>query len=85
MEVKDETALRYAQAEIQTQVVVMCDPTHYQLYHGGAPEYIHRNVYSLIMYSTGRSYSSIHLYMVFLITMSILFVQKFYEIISNNV
>jgi len=35
-EVKDETIFRYAHAEIRTRVVVICDPTRYQLYHGGA-------------------------------------------------
>ena len=35
-EVKDETPFRYANTEIQTQVVVICDPTCYQLDHGGA-------------------------------------------------
>ena len=34
--VKDETPFRYAHAEIQTRVVVICDPTRYQLDHGGA-------------------------------------------------
>ena len=33
-EVKDETSFRYAHAEIRTQVVVViCDPTRYQLDH----------------------------------------------------
>jgi len=35
-EVKDETTVRYAHAEIRTQVVVICGPTRYQLDHGGA-------------------------------------------------
>ena len=35
--VEDETPFRYAHAEIQTQVVVVCGPTHYQLDHGGTP------------------------------------------------
>ena len=30
-EVKDEIPFRYAHAEIQTPVVVMCGPTRYQL------------------------------------------------------
>jgi len=33
--VKDETSFRYAHTEIWTQVVVICDPTHYQLDQGG--------------------------------------------------
>ena len=36
-EVKDETPFRYAHAEIQIQVVVICDQTCYLLDHGGAP------------------------------------------------
>jgi len=32
-EVKDETSFRYAHDEVLTQVVVICDPTHYQLDH----------------------------------------------------
>jgi len=35
--VKDETPFRYADAEIRTQVAVICGPTHYQLDHRGAP------------------------------------------------
>jgi len=35
-EVKDETPFRYAHIEIQTQVAVICDPTHYLLNHGGS-------------------------------------------------
>ena len=31
------TAFSYAHTEIRTQVVVICDPTRYQLDHGGAP------------------------------------------------
>jgi len=34
-EVKDEIPFRYAHAEIQTRVVVICDPTRYQLDHAG--------------------------------------------------
>jgi len=34
-EVKDETPFRYAHAEIQTKVVVICGPTRYQLHHTG--------------------------------------------------
>ena len=30
---------RYANAEIQSQVVVICGPMHYQLDQGGAPEW----------------------------------------------
>ena len=37
MPVKDETPIRYAHAEIQTQVVVICGPTCYQLDHGDTP------------------------------------------------
>ena len=33
-EVKDEIRFRYAHDEIRTQVVVICDPTPYQLDHG---------------------------------------------------
>ena len=36
-EVKDETPFRCADAEVRTQVVVICDPTPYQLDHKGAP------------------------------------------------
>ena len=35
VEVKDETPFRYANVEVRTQVVVICDPTRYQLDHGG--------------------------------------------------
>ena len=35
-EVKDEIPLRYVQAKIRTQVVVICGSTRYQLDHGGA-------------------------------------------------
>ena len=34
--VRDETLFRYAHAEIQTQVLVICGPMHYQLDQGGA-------------------------------------------------
>jgi len=34
--IKDETPFRYAQPEILTLVVVICDLTRYQLDHGGA-------------------------------------------------
>ena len=34
-EVKEETPFRYADAEIRTEVVVICGPTRYQLDHGG--------------------------------------------------
>ena len=37
LNVKDETPFRYANAKIWTQVVVICDPMHYQLDQGGAP------------------------------------------------
>jgi len=33
---KDEIPLRYAHAEIRSQVIVICGPTRYQLDHGGA-------------------------------------------------
>jgi len=42
-EVKDETPIRYAHAEIQTQVVVIWDPMRYQLDHGGDPICIGEN------------------------------------------
>ena len=32
-EVKDETPFRYAHAEVRTQIVVIYDPTRYQLDH----------------------------------------------------
>ena len=35
---KDETPSRYAHAEIRTRVIVICDPTGYQLDHEGAIE-----------------------------------------------
>ena len=36
MKVRDETPFRYAHAEVLTQMVVICDPTRYQLDNGGA-------------------------------------------------
>ena len=35
-EIKDERPFIYAHTEIRTQAVVICDPTRYQLDHGGA-------------------------------------------------
>jgi len=32
---KDETPFKYAHTKIQNQVVVICDPTRYQVDHGG--------------------------------------------------
>ena len=40
MMMTDETSFRYAQAEIRTQLVVICDPMHYELDHGGTRTYI---------------------------------------------
>jgi len=36
--VKDETPFRYANAEIRTRVIVICDLTRYQLDHLHAPK-----------------------------------------------
>ena len=36
----DETPFRYAHAEIRTEVVVICGPTRYQLYHRDAREWL---------------------------------------------
>jgi len=35
-EIKDEISFRYAHIEVRTQVVMISDPTRYQLDHGGA-------------------------------------------------
>jgi len=42
-EVKDETPFRYADAEIRTQVVVICGPTRYQLDHGDTTRVVERS------------------------------------------
>ena len=42
IEVKDETPFRYAHAEIQTRVVVICGPTCDHLKHGGACGWVGR-------------------------------------------
>ena len=49
IQVKEETPIRYAHAEIRTHVVVICDPTRYQLDHGGARA-IHGRIRYFIMW-----------------------------------
>jgi len=46
-EFKDETPFRYAHAEIQTHVVVICDPTRYLLDDGGA-QHGHRAAIAIV-------------------------------------
>jgi len=65
LEVKDETPFSYVHAEIRTQVIVICDPTPYQLDHGGAIPRVWNELPKYIKLAPSKEIFKTHLFKCF--------------------